>query len=314
MRHWADPHEPLPPPPPQVEKVNKFTQTLVEKLRSELSKMQSKAVNAEKENQVGASLFNRVLPPPNAPSTGPKILPPLPLLSPQATRDLLLKEAARTSSPSSFSPPSDPPLPLPLHPQATRDLLLKEAARTSSPSSVPPPLRTSPSPSPPPAGHPGPSAQGGGAYLLPLLLPPPPTLRPLPAGHSGPAPQGGGAHRRRLPAAGEVRQPELHGAGTGGEGHSQKLQQQRQGLNDRTCLMISSPPPPPPPSSQGFHKILKKHDKMLPHAPCRQFYVAHLHQQPWVQVRGRAVGVLGVVGGALRGEGGGTAALRGRSN
>ena len=95
MRHWADPHEPLPPPPPQVEKVNKFTQTLVEKLRSELSKMQSKAVNAEKENQVGASLFNRVLPPPNAPSTGPKILPPLPLLSPQATRDLLLKEAAR---------------------------------------------------------------------------------------------------------------------------------------------------------------------------------------------------------------------------
>ena len=22
---------------------------------------------------------------------------------------------------------------------------------------------------------------------------------------------------------------------------------------------------------------------MLPHAPCRQFYIAHLHQQPWVQ-------------------------------
>ncbi len=35
---------------------------------------------------------------------------------------------------------------------------------------------------------------------------------------------------------------------------------------------------------QGFHKILKKHDKMLPHAPCQQFYVAHLHQQKWVQV------------------------------
>eukprot|EP00197_Chlamydomonas_leiostraca_P000109 CAMPEP_0202888524 /NCGR_PEP_ID=MMETSP1391-20130828/43232_1 /ASSEMBLY_ACC=CAM_ASM_000867 /TAXON_ID=1034604 /ORGANISM="Chlamydomonas leiostraca, Strain SAG 11-49" /LENGTH=704 /DNA_ID=CAMNT_0049571829 /DNA_START=1666 /DNA_END=3777 /DNA_ORIENTATION=+ len=33
----------------------------------------------------------------------------------------------------------------------------------------------------------------------------------------------------------------------------------------------------------GFHKILKKHDKCLPHAPCRQFYIAHLHQQPWVQ-------------------------------
>jgi len=33
----------------------------------------------------------------------------------------------------------------------------------------------------------------------------------------------------------------------------------------------------------GFHKIVKKHDKMLPHAPCQQFYVAHLHHQPWVQ-------------------------------
>lgn len=37
----------------------------------------------------------------------------------------------------------------------------------------------------------------------------------------------------------------------------------------------------PPP--QGVHKILKKHDKLLPHSPCRQFYIAHLHQQPWVQ-------------------------------
>ena len=36
----------------------------------------------------------------------------------------------------------------------------------------------------------------------------------------------------------------------------------------------------------GFHKILKKHDKQLPHTPCRQFYIAHLHNQPWVQVRG----------------------------
>ena len=33
----------------------------------------------------------------------------------------------------------------------------------------------------------------------------------------------------------------------------------------------------------GFHKILKKHDKQIPTAPCRQFYVAHLHNQPWVQ-------------------------------
>ena len=31
-------------------------------------------------------------------------------------------------------------------------------------------------------------------------------------------------------------------------------------------------------------QILKKHDKLMPHAPCRQFYITHLHQQPWVQV------------------------------
>ena len=37
--------------------------------------------------------------------------------------------------------------------------------------------------------------------------------------------------------------------------------------------------------AQGFHKILKKHDKMLPESPCQQFYIAHLHHQPWVQVR-----------------------------
>jgi SPX domain protein involved in polyphosphate accumulation len=34
----------------------------------------------------------------------------------------------------------------------------------------------------------------------------------------------------------------------------------------------------------GFHKILKKHDKNIPTSPCSQFYIAHLHQQPWVQV------------------------------
>ena len=39
-------------------------------------------------------------------------------------------------------------------------------------------------------------------------------------------------------------------------------------------------------SLQGVHKIVKKHDKLLPHAPCQQFYISHLHQQPWVQVRG----------------------------
>ncbi|KAK2080664.1 hypothetical protein QBZ16_000518 [Prototheca wickerhamii] len=31
------------------------------------------------------------------------------------------------------------------------------------------------------------------------------------------------------------------------------------------------------------HKILKKHDKLLPKTPCRQFYISHLHQQPWIQ-------------------------------
>jgi hypothetical protein len=40
----------------------------------------------------------------------------------------------------------------------------------------------------------------------------------------------------------------------------------------------------------GFHKILKKHDKMLPHSPCRQFYISHLHNQPWVQVGCAACG------------------------
>lgn len=33
----------------------------------------------------------------------------------------------------------------------------------------------------------------------------------------------------------------------------------------------------------AFHKILKKHDKNLPHTPCRQFYISHLHNQPWIQ-------------------------------
>ena len=47
----------------------------------------------------------------------------------------------------------------------------------------------------------------------------------------------------------------------------------------------------------GFHKILKKHDKMLPHAPCRQFYITHLHAQPWVQVRGELCGGWGGGGG-----------------
>jgi SPX domain protein involved in polyphosphate accumulation/uncharacterized membrane protein YidH (DUF202 family) len=57
----------------------------------------------------------------------------------------------------------------------------------------------------------------------------------------------------------------------------------------------------------GFHKILKKHDKNLPHAPCQQFYVAHLHHQPWVQ--GNYSGLLvqlSSVYAALRGDASGT--------
>ena len=54
--------------------------------------------------------------------------------------------------------------------------------------------------------------------------------------------------------------------------------------------LAQPPTPPPAPPRPGFHKILKKHDKMLPHTPCRQFYISHLHNQPWVQVRRRAGG------------------------
>lgn len=32
----------------------------------------------------------------------------------------------------------------------------------------------------------------------------------------------------------------------------------------------------------GFHKILKKHDKRLPN-PCRNFYLARLHEQSWIR-------------------------------
>ena len=49
-----------------------------------------------------------------------------------------------------------------------------------------------------------------------------------------------------------------------------------------------------PDSRTHFHlQILKKHDKMLPHSPCRQFYISHLHNQPWVQAR-TGGGVLGL--------------------
>lgn len=32
----------------------------------------------------------------------------------------------------------------------------------------------------------------------------------------------------------------------------------------------------------GFHKILKKHDRRLPN-PCKDFYIARLHDQSWVR-------------------------------
>eukprot|EP00899_Mesostigma_viride_P008364 jgi/Mesvir1/17529/Mv08781-RA.1 len=46
------------------------------------------------------------------------------------------------------------------------------------------------------------------------------------------------------------------------------------------------PPPPPPPvnvSYTTFYKILKKHDKLLPNVPCRQFYMARLNQKCWLR-------------------------------
>lgn len=33
----------------------------------------------------------------------------------------------------------------------------------------------------------------------------------------------------------------------------------------------------------GFHKILKKHDRHIPHNPCRAFYVKRMHDQAWVR-------------------------------
>jgi hypothetical protein len=53
----------------------------------------------------------------------------------------------------------------------------------------------------------------------------------------------------------------------------------------------------------GFHKILKKHDKRLPGAPCRAFYTSHLHAQPWVQGNYSDLLVaLSAVHAALRGD------------
>ncbi|MEW5316474.1 MAG: hypothetical protein WDW38_007846 [Sanguina aurantia] len=61
--------------------------------------------------------------------------------------------------------------------------------------------------------------------------------------------------------------------------HVAKLQQEAQAIGDKFLALEKFVNL----NYMGFHKILKKHDKCLPHAPCRQFYIAHLHQQPWVQ-------------------------------
>ncbi|KDD71948.1 hypothetical protein H632_c4120p0, partial [Helicosporidium sp. ATCC 50920] len=55
----------------------------------------------------------------------------------------------------------------------------------------------------------------------------------------------------------------------------------------------------------AFHKILKKHDKLLPDTPCRQFYISHLHNQPWVQgTYSDLLVTLSAVHSQLRGDGG----------
>lgn len=50
---------------------------------------------------------------------------------------------------------------------------------------------------------------------------------------------------------------------------------------------MSSPVPPPLRYCNlnygGLQKILKKHDKLLPQAPCIHFYKAHISSQPWVK-------------------------------
>ncbi len=42
-----------------------------------------------------------------------------------------------------------------------------------------------------------------------------------------------------------------------------------------TCEIVSLTPSRADPSLQ--------HDKNLPQTPCRQFYISHLHNQPWIQ-------------------------------
>lgn len=33
----------------------------------------------------------------------------------------------------------------------------------------------------------------------------------------------------------------------------------------------------------GFHLVLTEHDARLPSTPCKAFYIARLHEQPWVR-------------------------------
>lgn len=55
----------------------------------------------------------------------------------------------------------------------------------------------------------------------------------------------------------------------------------------------------------GVHKILKKHDKMLP-VPCRRYYITRLHNQQWVKKDHSKIFVrLGQIHSSLRGDVGG---------
>jgi SPX domain protein involved in polyphosphate accumulation len=55
----------------------------------------------------------------------------------------------------------------------------------------------------------------------------------------------------------------------------------------------------------GIHKILKKHDKMLP-VPCRRYYITRLHNQQWVKKDHSKIFVrLGQIHSSLRGDVGG---------
>ena len=82
------------------------------------------------------------------------------------------------------------------------------------------------------------------------------------------------AHRLAICGAGEIPQPDHPSACPALEQEAKRIGEQFLALEKFVNL-----------NYLGFHKIVKKHDKQLPHAPCRQFYLSHLHQQPWIQAR-----------------------------